>query len=82
MHGGELETSLLLHATPSLVGDAYADKDHVADERALLLTLGMSAYTSTGIVGRPSLTDSQKGRRLIGSLVDQAEAPLSALAPS
>jgi creatinine amidohydrolase len=82
MHGGELETSVLLHVAPSLIGEAYADKDHVADERALLLTLGMSAYTPTGIVGRPSLAEGEKGKRLIDSLVDQAEAPLSILAPN
>lgn len=68
MHGGELEVSLLLHGVPELVRDGYQTADHEADERADLLTLGMSAYTSSGIIGRPSLGSAEKGVAVLDSL--------------
>ena len=37
MHAGEVETSLLLHAAPELVGGHYAERDHVAPPRTHLL---------------------------------------------
>lgn len=40
MHGGELETSLLLHLDKTLVRDGYLDADHDAPDRPDLLTLG------------------------------------------
>jgi creatinine amidohydrolase len=55
MHAGELETSILLHACPELVVPGYATGDHTANERPALLTLGMKAYSTSGIIGRPSL---------------------------
>ncbi|MFC8952125.1 hypothetical protein ACFT8P_05685 [Streptomyces sp. NPDC057101] len=33
MHAGEVETSILLHATPELVGDGQADADHDGGDR-------------------------------------------------
>jgi creatinine amidohydrolase len=69
MHGGEGETSILLHFAPSSVRETWRTADHDASERADLLTLGMRGYTSTGIIGRPSLASAEKGERLVQALV-------------
>lgn len=69
MHGGELETSLLLHAHPELVRDTYASADHEASNRPHLLVAGMSAYTTSGIIGRPSEATATKGKAVLDSLV-------------
>ncbi len=69
MHAGELETSVLLHARPDLVGDLGPELDHTADDRRDLLRHGMGAYTASGIVGRPSLATPEKGRDVLASLV-------------
>lgn len=66
MHAGELEASILLAAWPDYLRDgwqqAWSDDDHTADDRRRLLTLGMDAYATTGIIGRPSLAAQDKGR--------------------
>jgi creatinine amidohydrolase len=69
MHAGELETSILLHAHPALVGADYAEHDHLADDRERFLTLGLGAYTESGVIGRPSLASAEKGRGALASLV-------------
>jgi creatinine amidohydrolase len=79
MHAGELETSLLLHAHPRLVRPAYATTDHLSDDRAHLLTLGLAAYTESGVVGRPSLASADKGRAVLASLVASFGDTLAAL---
>lgn len=68
MHAGEVETSLLLYARPELVRDGYESADHVRPEREHLLTLGLSAYTESGVVGRPSAASAEKGRAVLASL--------------
>ncbi|MEV0453643.1 creatininase family protein [Catellatospora methionotrophica] len=69
MHAGEIETSLLLYLVPAAVKSDYrqADSDGT-DRRKHLLTLGLQAYTSTGVVGRPSLADAAKGKAVLDSL--------------
>ncbi|KAA9150799.1 creatininase family protein [Amycolatopsis acidicola] len=69
MHAGEVETSILLHAHPELVRPGYETGDVVADDRRHLLTLGLAAYTASGIVGRPSRASAQKGKELLEGLV-------------
>ncbi|WP_433574945.1 creatininase family protein [Nocardia brasiliensis] len=68
MHGGELETSLLLHTHPRLVGDNYTVADHEVGDRPDLLITGMAGYTSSGIIGRPSVATAAKGRIALDSL--------------
>lgn len=68
MHAGELETSLLLHVAPQLVRAGHESADWIASDRPHLLTLGMSAYTSSGVIGRPSLGTAEKGKAALGSL--------------
>ncbi|MEU9122581.1 creatininase family protein [Streptomyces sp. NPDC048506] len=70
MHAGEVETSILLHAHPELVKDGYPSADCTADDRKHLLTLGMSAYTASGVIGRPSLASADKGRELLAGLAE------------
>ncbi|MFD5539737.1 creatininase family protein [Streptomyces sp. NPDC127079] len=70
MHAGEIETSILLHAHPELVRPGHESADFTADDRRHLLTLGMSAYTESGVIGRPSLGSAEKGKELLAGLVD------------
>ncbi|MCX6465016.1 MAG: creatininase family protein [Pseudonocardiales bacterium] len=69
MHAGELETSILLHAHPHLVGPHGPELDHLADDRPHLLSRGLRAYTESGVVGRPSLATAAKGRDVLAALV-------------
>ncbi|MBG0568072.1 creatininase family protein [Actinoplanes aureus] len=68
MHAGELETSLLLAFYPEVVRPGNESADWTAD-RPHLLTLGMAAYTKSGVVGRPSLGTTAKGQLAMASLV-------------
>ncbi|WP_308460834.1 creatininase family protein [Streptomyces sp. Ru71] len=79
MHAGEIETSVLLHAHPEVVRPGYESADVVADDRRHLLTVGMSAYTDSGVIGRPSLGSAEKGKALLASLADSFGACLSLL---
>lgn len=78
MHAGEIETSILLHTSPELVRPGHESADHVADDRRHLLTVGMSAYTDSGVIGRPSLGSADKGKALLASLAESF-APYFAL---
>ena len=79
MHGGESETSILLHYQPDYVGPDWQTADHQADDRPNLLLLGMAGYTKTGIIGRPSLATAAKGEALIKALVAGLEPHLKLL---
>jgi creatinine amidohydrolase len=69
MHAGEIETSVLLYAQPELVRAGYEAADWVADDRRHLLSAGMSEYTESGVIGRPSLGSADKGKAVLASLV-------------
>lgn len=79
MHAGEIEVSLLLHAYPEVVRGGYADADHDAPDRPLLHLLGMSAYTTNGVIGRPSLATAEKGQAVLAALTRRFEPHLKAL---
>ncbi|WP_432042129.1 creatininase family protein [Streptomyces cadmiisoli] len=70
MHAGEIETSILLHTHPEMVRPGYESADFIADDRRRLLTVGMSAYTDSGVIGRPSLGAAEKGKELLAALTD------------
>ncbi|MFE9764010.1 creatininase family protein [Streptomyces sp. NPDC005808] len=70
MHAGEIETSILLHTHPELVRPGYETSDFLADDRRHLLTLGMSAYTESGVIGRPSMAGAGKGKELLAALTE------------
>jgi creatinine amidohydrolase len=79
MHAGELETSILLHAHPSLVPADFAERDERADDRNRMLTLGMGPYTRSGVVGLPSLATAAKGEGALDHLVTAFADVLAAL---
>ncbi|MBV2363417.1 creatininase family protein [Streptomonospora sp. NEAU-YY374] len=82
MHAGELETSILLHAHPHLVGEDYTSADHLTGDRRHMLTLGLEAYTPSGVVGRPSLATAEKGEAALSALVRAFETYRRALEDS
>jgi len=61
MHAGELETSILLAAYPDYVREGWSADDHSAPDRRYLSTLGIRAYTDTGVIGQPSQGTKEKG---------------------
>ncbi|RMI28457.1 creatininase family protein [Nocardia stercoris] len=81
MHGGELETALLLHAYPDLVRDSYRTADHQATHRPHLLLAGMAAYTESGIIGSPSQATASKGKAALDSLVKSFDGYMKMISP-
>lgn len=79
MHGGELETSILLLVTPAQVKDSYQTNDHAVVDRPHLLTYGMSAYTTSGIIGSPSLASAENGKLALDELAARFEEYLNVL---
>lgn len=79
MHGGEAETSILLHCYPDVVRPTFTEADHAADERRHLLTVGMRPYAPDGIIGLPSLASADKGQRLLETFSRLFKDHLSAL---
>ncbi|MEE1754584.1 creatininase family protein [Streptomyces sp. SP18CS02] len=82
MHAGEVETSILLHDHPELVRAGYETSDFLADDRRHLLSLGMGAYTDSGVIGRPSRASAEKGKQLLSALVDSFAEYLPVPAPA
>jgi creatinine amidohydrolase len=68
MHAGELETSILLAIHPGHVRDGWQTADHSAPDRRHLTTIGMSAYTDSGVIGYPSRASAEKGRAVLDHL--------------
>jgi creatinine amidohydrolase len=68
MHAGELETSILLATHPSHIRDGWQNADHAATDRRYLTTVGMGAYTDSGVIGYPSRATAEKGRAVIDHL--------------
>ncbi|MEU3746164.1 creatinine amidohydrolase [Streptomyces venezuelae] len=79
MHAGEIETSILLHAAPELVGEGYANADHEGGSRSHLLVHGMAPYTQTGVIGFPSYATAVKGKAVLESLQQSFDQHLIAL---
>jgi creatinine amidohydrolase len=69
MHAGELEVSILQAVTPGALRDGFGSADHRSDARPHLLIGGMAAYTSSGVIGRPSAGTAAKGKAILASLV-------------
>jgi creatinine amidohydrolase len=79
-HGGEFETSLMLHLFPDLVreGGEGTPMDDPAEQASsgmfasgpLTVYREYEEYSSTGAVGAPEAATAEKGRRLFESLSD------------
>ena len=78
MHAGELETSVLLHACPEVVRTGYQNADHLT-ERPHLLVVGMHGYTTSGVIGQPSLATPAKGQAVLDSLTTAFASTLAIL---
>jgi creatinine amidohydrolase len=78
MHAGELETSILLAAHPVYLRDGWHTSDHAASDRRYLTTLGIDAYTTSGVIGYPSRASADKGQAVLDHL-GQAAGNLIAL---
>jgi creatinine amidohydrolase len=79
MHGGEWETSILLHSLPHLVRSTYSQNDHDAPQRPHLLITGIRAYATKGIIGRPSVANAAKGHAALDSLTSSFSDVLKVL---
>ncbi len=79
MHGGEWETSILLHSHPDLVRSTYSQNDHDAPQRPHLLITGIRAYATKGIIGRPSVASAAKGQAALDSLASSFSDVLKVL---
>ncbi len=71
MHAGEGETSILLAEQPDVVTRNHTDADWIADDRRHLLSEGVKAYSTTGVIGRPSLATAEKGHKLLDAFSAQ-----------
>ncbi|PZS29424.1 MAG: creatinine amidohydrolase [Pseudonocardiales bacterium] len=79
MHGGEWETSILLHSYPHLVRSTYSQNDHDAPQRPHLLITGIRTYATKGIIGRPSVASAAKGQAALDSLASSFSDVLKVL---
>jgi len=79
MHGGELETSILLHVSPDSVRSGFEGADHIVGERTHLHIVGMAGYTESGLIGRPSLATAEKGQLALADLVGSFQRHLAEL---
>jgi creatinine amidohydrolase len=82
MHAGELETSILLAAYPTYVREGWNSTDHSAPDRRYLTSLGISAYTDTGVIGQPSQATKEKGLGVLNHLGAAAGTLIGLLAPT
>ncbi len=67
MHAGEYETSVLLHCHSDLV--RMEDATDELTERPLLAVRGLTAYSCSGTVGRPTRATADKGRAVLTAMV-------------
>jgi Creatinine amidohydrolase len=81
MHAGELETSIVLASHSAYVRDGWHTTDHAASDRRYLPTLGIDAYTTSGVIGYPSEANADKGHAVLSHL-GQAAAISSPCSPS
>ncbi|GAB3562705.1 creatininase family protein [Amycolatopsis endophytica] len=79
MHAGELETSILLHASPDVVRPGYADADSAPGDLRHLLSLGLAPYTQSGVAGHPSRASAGKGRAVLAALTESFRVHLPVL---
>jgi creatinine amidohydrolase len=70
LHAGDLETSLMLHLTPDLVGEDRVD--HVPDVSGVFFDYAvMKSYCPDGVWGRAGQATAEKGRQALDIMVDE-----------
>ncbi|AXO22482.1 MULTISPECIES: creatininase family protein [Mycobacteriaceae] len=79
MHAGELETSILLATHPDYLRDGWQTSDHTANDRRYLTSLGIHAYTPTGVIGSPSQATAAKGSSALDHLGRNADTLIELL---
>ena len=79
MHAGELETSIMLAVHSSYVRDGWQGYDHSAPDRRYLSTVGIGAYTTSGVIGYPSRASAPKGHAVLDHLGQAAHALITLL---
>lgn len=77
VHAGEIETSIMLHAHPSEVGNDLPP-DNPCSRRRLWSTTGMTRHAPYGVIGYPSRATGETGARLLSALAGLAcdEVPI------
>ncbi|GAA0238179.1 creatininase family protein [Haladaptatus pallidirubidus] len=86
-HGGEFETSLMLHLHPGLVREDRMEATHwdehydlggqdLLDGGALSVYRSFDEYSNTGAIGAPELASAEKGERILERLADELAALL------
>lgn len=91
-HGGEFETSLMLHLFPELVRDdrTATTGDEPYDHGSVDLLEGgplavyrsFEEYSATGAIGDPELASAEKGERIYTTLTTELAELLSAISAS
>jgi creatinine amidohydrolase len=90
MHGGELETSLMLHLRPNLVYESKMDAVYTERKYDLLLEdlfgsgpLGtystFADHTETGVMGDPTLASPKKGETIFEHIGAEMESLLKSI---
>jgi len=79
MHAGELETSILLARHPDYLRAGWDTDDHVADDRRHLTTLGVAAYSQSGVIGLPSKATAAKGHTALQRLAKNSDPIITIL---
>lgn len=88
-HGGEFETSLMLHLYPELVSAeaaaSYLDEPYDLGDRDLVDSGPLSvyrpfeAYSESGAVGDPDAATAEKGAEWYGAIVDELASLIDAV---
>lgn len=85
-HGGEYETSLMLHLRPDLVSDDEPPAATVWDEHyawggsdllegsSLSVYRGFDEYSESGAIGSPELASAEKGARIYETVTEELAA--------
>ncbi|WP_062887354.1 creatininase family protein [Mycobacterium avium] len=78
-HAGEREPSTRLAPHPDSLRDGWQTSDHTANDRRYLTSLGIHAYTPTGVIGSPSQATAAKGSNVLDHLGRNADTLIGLL---
>lgn len=83
-HGGDTETSLLLHLAPEVVAMDRAEVGSTESIVTLLPRLregGIVAVSANGVLGDPTAASAERGARMFADLVERATAQVARWQP-